>query len=151
MASLNDLRENVGRILYEHLGDSVSTLGTGDFVVNHQSTKVHVRCLEQGSDDHHRTLVRLISPVLRDVQPSPELFEFIAYEGVAYVFGALSLHAPGVEAGTDELVTITMHHTLLGNFLDEEELIQALVTISLTADFLDDELRQRFGGSRAVD
>jgi hypothetical protein len=44
-----------------------------------------------------------------------------------------------------------MKHTLLGDYLDEEELHWALYQLLNTADKLDDELKQKFGGKRLAD
>ncbi len=42
-------------------------------------------------------------------------------------------------------------HTLLGDYLDEEELHNAVGAVVTTADRLDDELQSRFGGKRSED
>ena len=46
---------------------------------------------------------------------------------------------------------LLMSHTLLGDYLDEAELSGALFAMLGTADKLDDELKEKFGGKRLAD
>jgi hypothetical protein len=44
-----------------------------------------------------------------------------------------------------------MSHTLLGDYLDEKELVAGLWSVLGAADSWDDELQPRFGGRRMID
>jgi hypothetical protein len=113
------------------------------------STAVLVRVHDWGtdSDGDPRTLVLVSSLILRDVKPSPALFEWIARNGGAQWFGHVEAH----DSNQDGQVDLWMSHTLLGDFLDEKELETAMWSVLTAADAWDDELQQRFGGKRWVD
>jgi hypothetical protein len=115
---------------------------------NDVSTQMNVRVLDWGknADGDPRSLVRLSSPILWEVDPSPALFEWMAKS--SYYFGHLAAHDDSSAPGKLFLV---MSHTLLGDYLDEAELSSALYAILGTANELDDELQARFGGKRLAD
>lgn len=114
------------------------------------STRVNIQIFDWGvgDDGEPRTLVRMASPLLRSVNPSPELFEWAAREGANYFFG----HVLAVDDKNDagKLVLFFMH-TLLGDYLDEAELSAALWAVLRSANDLDEELEKKFGGKRWVD
>jgi hypothetical protein len=93
-----------------------------------------------------QTLVQLSSPILWEVEPTPALFEYIARS--SYYFGHITVYDDSDAPGK---LFLLMSHTLLGDYLDEEELSSALYAILGTADKLDDELKQKFGGKRLAD
>jgi len=97
---------------------------------------VNIRIIDQES----RTLVRMVVPVLREVPPSPALFEYVATEGQNYYFGGLH-YVPGIEGGM-----LLFKETLLGDYLDEEELMNAVVAVVGTANRIDNDFVARFGG-----
>ena len=136
-AQIDALRGKVQRILTEKLG-TVEIDKDGDFTVRHESTRAFVSCREWGD----KTLVVVHAPFLGDVPPSPELFKYVATEGGLYHFGHVTAWEQG---GT---CTLSFRHTLLGDYLDGPELEAALVAVAVTANDLDDELQQRFGGRR---
>jgi hypothetical protein len=84
--------------------------------------------------------------MLRDLQPTPELFKWVAVQGTGYRLGC-------VEAFEEEAGTIFLRYkyVLLADFLDEDELSTALWAVIYTADELDDELQKQFGGKRYID
>lgn len=114
------------------------------------STVVHVRIIDWGKskDGEARSLVRVSAPVVREVQPTPQLFEYLCREAPKNWFGSPWVNddqnAPGK-------VFISMGQTLLGDYLDEEELATALWGVLAAADELDDKLKEKFGGKRWVD
>jgi len=105
--------------------------------------RVSVHDWGENSDGDPRTVVEIKAPVLFKVKPTPKLFEWVAREGGDYWFGHLSVHDD--DSGT---VTIMMRHSLLGDYLDEPELMHALMGVLHTADRLDDEMQKKFGGER---
>jgi hypothetical protein len=114
------------------------------------STPVHFRVIDWGvgEDGDPRTIVRVASPILSDVTPSAELYQWIAREGGDYLFG----HVVAVDDNDDPAkLFLMMTHTLLGDYLDEAELKTAMWGVLSAADSLDDELQRRFGGKRWVD
>ena len=114
------------------------------------STQVHIRILDWGKnkEGQARSLVRVSAPILRGVTPTPALFEYIVREAPRMWFGNIAVW-PDEE--TPGALSLTMGHTLLGDYLDEEELSSALYGVLSAADDLDDPLQQKFGGKRWVD
>ena len=93
--------------------------------------------------DDARVLINLSAPLVFDLEPSPELFEYVATHSVDYYFGHIV--ATRMDDGT---VMVSSHHTLLGDYLDDDELITAIIDVLVSADIADDEIRDRFGGER---
>ena len=117
------------------------TLIDGGFQVPFDSTAVNINVLAQES----RTLVQLYVPLLRQLPPSPQLFEYVATEGQAYFFGHCR-YIRDIDGGL-----LVFEHTLLGDYLDADELHSAVAALASTGNDLDDDLQKRFGGKRFVD
>lgn len=132
------------RRVQHHLQKAGNVESIGDrFMVRCGSTgcQIHVEDWEKG-----RTLVVLAAPVLLGVDLTPELFKELAQRTNSYWVGSLVLEDTAGGKGN-----IFFKHILLGDTLDEEELLWSLSAVSRTADDLDDEWRPRFGGSRLED
>jgi hypothetical protein len=114
------------------------------------STQLRLDVLDWGTNQEGEpsSLVRVSSPVLWGVDPSPELFEWVAREGGTYFFGHVSAHEDSQSPGK---VFLLFSHTLLADYLDEGELTAAFYGVLNTADDLDDRLQARFGGRRLAD
>jgi len=114
------------------------------------STQIHIRVIDWGKtkDGEPRTLVRVSAPILRDVAPSPALYEYIAREAPKLWFGNIAVWEDEENKGK---LSLTLGHTLLGDYLDEEELKACLYNVLGSADEMDDPLQKRFGGKRWVD
>ncbi len=117
------------------------TVAGDGFQIRWDSAAVNVDIVEQEG----RTLVQCYAPVLRELSPSVELFEYVATEGQDYYFGSMH-YLPDVEGGL-----LVLEHTLLGDFLDADELDNVVDSLVVVANRLDDELQERFGGKRFVD
>jgi len=133
----------VQRMLTDVLG-SVRIDSHGSMIVERGSTVTFIDVYDWGED---QSLVVVSSPLVLDVPLSPELYEWVATSGQQYNFGACAV-VPGREPG---MGVVRMRHTLLGEFLDKDELIAAVVGVARTGDELDDELQARFGGRRLTD
>jgi len=136
-----EVREKVQRILTKNLG-SVEVDQDGDFLIREGSTAVVVRVTDWLDD----TLVFLVVPMLHGVPATPELFRWVATDGQGFLFGNSRAYEKG-----DGTVDLTLEHTLLGTYLDESELMVALIGVAGTANHFDDELQNRFGGKRLFD
>jgi hypothetical protein len=136
------LKDKVQRYLTELVG-TVEVAPDGALTLQVGSTRVFVRSLPWGED---KTTVGVSCPVLMGVKASPELFEHVATHSDDYLFGHLS-----AQRADDGTVTVTFTHTLLGDYLDPEELKVAVGAVVTTADQIDDDLKARFGGTRFHD
>jgi len=151
MADLDTTMMKVQRILTGPMGLRISVQGsTLSVAFSDSSTRVNLTFTDWGVNKagDPSTLVGLSSPLLWEVDPSPALFEWIARDGGKFYFGHVTAHDDSSAPGKLFLI---MSHTLLGDYLDEEELHWALHTLLQTADKLDDELKEKFGGKRLSD
>lgn len=133
------VRNKIQQILMDQ--ELMVTLLPDGFQVPFDTTAVNISVLEQET----RTLVMMFVPVLREVPPSPELFKYIAIEGQQYFFGHLR-YVPDVDQGL-----LSFEQTLLGDYLDSDELMSSLAALANTGNELDEELQRRFGGKRFID
>lgn len=84
------------------------------------------------------TIVELVAPVLQEVPASPALLERLNEQNEKLYFGKAYWR-------NDE---VWLAHNLLGDRLDNEELIASVGILAVVADHLDDELKKKFGGRR---
>ena len=138
MADFRDVKNKVERILTNNF---TTQLGAdGEYFVRAEATGAIIR----GIDMEMGVLVHIRALVLSNVPITPELLLEVATSD--FMFGSLRL------AVTDnDLGFIWMEHNLLGDFLDEQELVYATIAVGMTADDIDDVWQQRFGGNRAID
>jgi hypothetical protein len=139
----------VQRILTGPMGLRISLSGSTIAVsFTDVSTRVNVSVTDWGTnkDGDPSSLVQLSCPILWEVDPSPALFEWVARS--SYYFGHITAYDDSSAPGK---LFLAMSHTLLGDFLDEEELSSALYAMLGTSDNLDDELKGKFGGKRLAD
>ena len=151
MATVDQTMIKVQRILTGPMGLKIQLQGdTIGVTFTDSSTQVHIRIIDWGKskDGEPRSLVRISSPLLREVKPTPALYEYLAREAPQLWFGNIAVWDDKESPGT---VSLTMGHTLLGDYLDEEELRASLFNVLHSADDLDDVLQKRFGGKRWVD
>ena len=139
VAAIDEVRAKVRRILQNKLG--ITRVEGEDFFVQHGSTGCRVTFHELS----RVTLVNLSSPVLFEVPLTPALYEEVARRTGKFRFGSLCLRE---EEGKGNLF---FEGAVIGDTLDEDELMLPLLAIVTTADRLDDELRPRFGGRRLED
>lgn len=132
------VRDKVARILAANF--VVGLDSDADFTLRHGSCRVFVSVWQH--DDDTPIVISIHAPLLADVEPSPELFKHVALHADDNVWG--HLHANE----TDGKITLGFSHMLLGDYLDEQELVLAVGAVLGTADELDDELQKLFGGRR---
>lgn len=121
------------------LNDAVGTITIdpdGDFTFRFGSTQIFIRVIDQ----EDRVLVFLQMPLLFEVPLTPELYKYVATENT-YFFGKLAV------SERDGVGSLLFLHTLLGDYLDAEELHAAIRGMVNTGDELDNELQARFGGT----
>jgi hypothetical protein len=138
MASVGDVKEKVQRILSNALG-SVRIDKDGDFVTSYESAVVFIEVRKFLED---RVRVTFRAPLVKDVQTTPELYKWVATKGQEYFFGTCRVTVPDGQT----LGWVFMEHTILGDDLDESELINALTLVTIASDGLDNQIRDQFGG-----
>jgi len=117
-------------------------------ILRQESALCYIEVLEWNPEtEGQNTLIRFLASVVWGVKRSPALYEWIALNNDEYYFGHLVVK----ETKEKELVDVWFAHNLLGDFLDEAELICAVTALLFTADQLDDEVMHTFGGKRAFE
>ena len=142
MSGLSELKEKVQRILAANWRVELTENG---FYVRGESTGCVITCYEVEETENEWTYVRFSSLILIDVPITDEFLRYVASSILR--FGGLFV----VFSESGDTGTLILSHTILGNYLDTEELNIALSSVFFTADDLDDELQQRFGGQRSID
>jgi hypothetical protein len=139
MSAVDQTRAKVQRIYAKKLG-SVEVGRSDEFIVRHGSAVLFVNVSKGFGNDG--TVVQLLVPLVTDVPVTDELFRFVATEGQGYMIGTLRANV------NDDQKTawMSLGYCLIGDDLDESELIHATGALVTTADDLDNELRERFGG-----
>ena len=140
MSGLSELKEKVQRILAANWRVELTE---GGFFVRGESTGCYIQCYD--SEETEWTYVRFYSFILHDVPITDEFLRYVA--AMDLMFGGFVVHFS--ESG--DTGALILSHTILGNYLDTEELNIALGSVFFAADDLDDELQQRFGGQRSID
>lgn len=112
----------------------------GDWSVPFDSARLYIHVEDFGGK---HTVVRLTTSVLAGVKLSADLYKWVATEGQRQFFGTLMVHS--FADGTHSLLC---GHSLLGDRLDADELVNAVEAVGAMANKLDDELQPRFGGRK---
>ena len=141
MGDLSELQAKVQRILAESW--RVELVEGGGYFVRGESTGCYIDCFE--GEKGKWNYVYLQSWVLMGVPITDEFLRYVASDD--RMFGKLVITFS--ESG--DMGDLRFNHTILGNYLDSDELNSAVMAVFYTADHLDDELQQRFGGQRAID
>ena len=136
---ISAMRAQVRVILLERFSGAELD-GDGDWWVPFGSARLYVHVEHFGG---RHTVVRLTTSVLAGVQLSADLYKWVATEGQRQFFGTVMVHT--FADGTHSLLC---GHSLLGDLLDADELVNAVEEVGAMADQLDDELQPRFGGRK---
>lgn len=142
--SVDDVRDKVRRILTDEYG-SVRIDRAGIVLLEHESAIGYVDVIDWGDGD---TIVKIYSPLLSDVDLTPDVFRWVAVEGQGRWFAHARVL---VDSDNPQKGTIAWEYDILGNALDPEELIHCVNAVMAGANTIDDELQQRFGGSKGAD
>ncbi len=140
---LDLLALKVQRLLSDFLND-IRLADDGAYLVPYESTMVVVRPMEISEES---TAVMVFGLVARDVPVSPAFYEWVARTTDNFTFGHIGIDVDDIA----RTAVVVFSHTLLGDCLDAEELRTVVCAVATTADDLDDEVQDRFGGQRWVD
>ena len=151
MAKFQEINARVRSMLTEgwnvRLGNPPETWG--EYLIDFESTTLHIRCVQLNpirDEEEGAVIVEFMAPILFDVVLSKDLLKWVSMND-EMVFGHVAIQADddGVTG------TLTCKHTILGDFIDPDELEWSVATVGYSADRLDDELKGRFGGKRLSD
>jgi len=143
VANVSEVKDRVRDLLSDFVEGDLAVDDRGAFTFRFDSAQVYVDVAETDLDS---TVVRIVAPLMFAVPASEELFRWVATHNV-YDYG----HMRAIGSGSGDVrdaVDLVFQHSLLGDYLDPEELAQAVTSLAATADELDDEIKGRFGGSR---
>ena len=148
MATVEATTQKVQRMLVEGFGDVILSKD-GSFAVTRGSTRVNIEIRDWGKDakGDPSTIVRVWAIVARGVKPTPEFYRWAAVDGSRFMFGSVTV----LENEDASECRVFFDHTLLGDYLDMDELCGAVALIAATADDIDDVVHDRFGGKRYTD
>ncbi len=141
--NLLELKDKVQRWLMEAgmKGITLTAENTMSFRVG--STRVFVTTEERGSGDQVFHTVKIVVPFLQKVTPGAALYKKMAYASDDYLFGHFILISDGEE---DASSIVALKHSLLGDYLDPEELKHAVLGMAYVSDDIDDEWAAEFQG-----
>jgi hypothetical protein len=137
--SMSATRDRVASMLAALVGPVQFAPG-GDLSFPFESTRVFVNV---GSLADGSAVVNVFAFTNLNLDPTPELYEFVATHAGDWVFGHLAL---SVDGGKGSLI---FRHTLLADYLDDAELASAVRAVAVTANDIDDQIKEQFGGSLA--
>ena len=151
MATVDQTMIKVQRLLTGPMNLRIQMMG--DFIrvtFNDVSTAVHLRVIDWGKtkDGEPQTLVRISAPILYNLKPTTELYQYLLREAPQKWFGSYIIQDDQDNPG---MLSVSAVHTLLGDFLDEGELNAGMYGVLWAADEQDDIMQKRFGGKRWVD
>jgi hypothetical protein len=139
MPTADQVKGKAQRILAEKLGSAeVDRDGNLLFRLGSSVVFIQVSDLSNG-----RVAIKIVCPMVKDVPMSPALCRWIAVEGQEYRFGGCYLN-PNADGST---AWVYFRHSILGDDLDESELMTSVGAVAATADQLDNELQAKFGGT----
>ncbi len=141
MSSVAKVQKKVQDILSGEFG-SVRVSSDGSIKIPFESTMVNIE-VEDWLDG--QSLVVLNGIIARDSKSNTSVYEWINEQNANLRIGCV-YHLPGKTSN----ITI-MSYSILGDFLDPDELTNALKAVVFMSDKLDDEFISKFGGERFID
>ena len=118
--------------------EQVGVMQGGGYAVHAGSTDVFVTA---GQLNENHTVVEVFAFTNLEIDPTPDFYKWFALNSDIAPFGALKL--AGRENGQ---VDVMIAHRLLGTYIDLPELQGALFYITQTADAIDEQVKEMFGG-----
>jgi hypothetical protein len=133
-------RDRVQRMLAEILG-TVEVNQAGLMSFPYESTRVFVEV----QPFNETSVVSVYAIAVLDAPITPQLYEYVAKKTDQWLFGHLGLQeAPSGAA-------VIFRRSLLADFLDIHQLSHLLGVVATTANEIDEEIVQGFGGKRFRD
>jgi hypothetical protein len=121
----------------------------GRITVDRGSTRVYINFVPQ--DEPRVVFVTLTAPVAFFVPVTPALFEKIARESDRWYFGHLCMSVYEEEGEHKGTAYVYLTETLVGDFLDPQELTIPVLALANTANAMDEDFVTEFGGVKYAD
>jgi hypothetical protein len=146
MPTADQVKMRVLKMLSNHM--SVRIDDDGDILTTHESAVCWVRVKEWGkaTDEGMDVVIQVIAPILWDVKRTPALYEWVATEGQGFVFGHVACNSNS----NASLTNLFFEHAILGDNVDEPEIVHSVFIMLTTANKLDDDLIGKFGGRKSI-
>lgn len=142
----NEMQKNVYRMLATWFADQIVSKQVLQlpmapvFVVQQGSALVRIGVGALGDSE---AAITVSANVVTDATLTPELLLFLLAHNHRSLFGAFGLNP--------ENGVITLDHSIVGSTCDQNELMNSIAHICLTADELDDVIIEKFGGKTGLD
>jgi len=143
MSKVSQVQKKVQSILSSELG-SVNVDADGNLKITYESTLLMINTEEFGQKGDE-TIIEMTGVVTMDTPASPKLYKYLNEKNSGLHFGSIH-HVEGTKS-----TLILLKYSILGDFLDPEELLNAVRAVILMSDLLDDEITKEFGGTRFID
>lgn len=138
-ANIIEVRDQVARLLASMAGP-IQLDPSGNLSFDYGSARVFVS-VKPFADAS--SIIEVFSITNFEIDPTPELYKYVALHAGDLIFGHLTLEEEGDKA------YLILRHVLLGDFLDPEELFFAVGAVANSADDIDHQLQDQFGGRLA--
>lgn len=116
----------------------------GRLFIDRGSTRANLEFVPR--EQFKQVYVVITCPVAFYVPESPALFERIARDSDKWYFGHLGMGPYDVDGEHKGQVYIYLSHTLLGDYLDPDEVISCVFSMLNVADEIDNAFVAEFGG-----
>lgn len=138
MTSVNDVKAKVQRILTSH--GTVRLGKEGEFIIVNNSAVLWVEVAEGFGDAE--VIIDFTVPMVSDVPLTSALYEWVATDGQNFRLGSTFV----VKDDDDKTGSLFFSYAIIGDDLDESELMTSVFALLYTCDDLDNNLQKRFGG-----
>lgn len=139
MTTVDEVRNKVQRTLTQH--GRVEIDRDGDFILRQDSAVMWVSAREGFGDID--TLVTFTCPLIKNVRLTNDLFRWVATEGQNFWIGRSHVIP---DKDSPDTGSVWFEYAIVGDDLDESELMQGVLSVLLTSNDLDNMLRDKFGG-----
>ena len=129
----------------EYMGEfgQIDLLPNGTLSFAHESTRVFVDLMV--SEEPTSVALLVDAPVALDVPVSPQLWEAIGRRNGSLVYGSFTILT------NEDRADVVFRYSLLADYLDREELVNAVGMVVAIANAVDEEFVAEFGGRRFID
>ena len=101
--------------------------------------------MKQENEKNEEIMVEVTGLVTLDTPANLKLYQFLNEQNQKLHFGAL-YHV----SGTNHTM-INLRYNIFADYLDPEELLNAVRAVVLVSDVFDDQIVKEFGGKRSID